>query len=59
MRLLDHVGLCGFPVHSVSWQRVYRLDLLLIGAWIVKRSILRSRIMNLLHCNATCRAFAR
>lgn len=33
--LLDHLGLVGFTVREISWQRLAGVGLLLCGAWLV------------------------
>lgn len=33
--LLDHLGLVGFTVREISWQRLAGVALLLSGAWLV------------------------
>lgn len=33
--LLDHLGLVGYTVREVSWQRLAGVGLLLCGAWLV------------------------
>jgi len=35
--VLDHFGLLGFPEHSLAWQRVAGLCLLVAGAYLVRR----------------------
>ncbi|TAH24885.1 MAG: DMT family transporter [Cytophagales bacterium] len=35
--IFDHFGWLGFPLHSISWQRVLGIGFLLIGLYFVKK----------------------
>lgn len=35
--IFDHFGWIGFPIHTISWQRILGVSLLLCGLYFVKK----------------------